>query len=74
MYRLTAEFDVSGQVGPKQIARVDILHSEDGDLAKSVFHKLLDIPEDERGFIFLIVCRRCASESDPYLLPDEDAP
>ena len=57
MYRLTAEFDVSGQVGPKQIARVDILHSEDGDLAKSVFHKLLDIPEDERGFISLELVR-----------------
>ena len=57
MYRLTAEFDVSGQVGPKQIARVDILHSEDGDLAKSVFHKLSDIPEDERGFISLELVR-----------------
>lgn len=58
MYRLTAEFDVSGPFGPKQIARVDILHSKDGDIAKSVFHKLLDIPEPERGFLSLELVRK----------------
>lgn len=50
MYRLTAEFDLSSPVGPRQIATVSILHTDDLDLARGVFYKLMDIPEDDRGF------------------------
>lgn len=58
MYRLTAEFDLSGPVGPKRIATVDILTTEDRELARGVFHKLMDIPEGERGFISLRLVRK----------------
>lgn len=50
MYRLTAEFDLSGPVGPKQIVTVCILTTEDFDLARGVFSKLMDIPDGDRGF------------------------